>query len=100
MQDGLPTGFDPNDANNAVGGDLLVDITLDKYKVKSVLQLVYESAAAKTIEEWADICGISADDIVELAREFTSHGKKAVADLHRASHSTQTVSTMLLQFIR
>jgi anaerobic selenocysteine-containing dehydrogenase len=51
--------------------------------VKSGLQILYESASSNTIEQWAEICGISPQDIVELAQEFTSHGKKAVADPHR-----------------
>ena len=31
----------------------------------------------------ARLAGVRAADMVELAREFTSHGKKAVADIHR-----------------
>lgn len=83
LQNGQPVAFDPNDDKNAVTGDLLVDAKIGEYKVKSGLQLVYESASAKTIEQWADICGIEAKDIIELAVEFTSHGKRAVADPHR-----------------
>jgi tetrathionate reductase subunit A len=83
MKDGKPVAFDPNDEKNAVTGDLLVNTTVGGIAVKSSLQLLYESAAQHTIEEWAEICGIKADDIIELAREFTSHGKKAVADPHR-----------------
>lgn len=83
LKNGSPIVFDPNDDKNAVTGDLLVDTKIGEIKVKTGLQLAYESASSKTIEEWADICGISANDIIELAQEFTSHGKKAVADPHR-----------------
>ncbi len=83
MKDGKPVAFDPNDEKNAVTGDLLVNTAVGGIPVKSSLQLLSESAAQHTIEEWAEICGIKADDIIELAREFTSHGKKAVADPHR-----------------
>jgi anaerobic selenocysteine-containing dehydrogenase len=83
MKDGKPVAFDPNDEKNAVTGDLFVSTTVGSTPVKTGLQLAYESASTKTIHQWADICGIKADDIVELAREFTSHGKKAVADPHR-----------------
>jgi len=83
LKDGKPMAFDPNDEKNAVTGDLLVTATLGGSTVKTSLQHVHESASEKTIEEWAGICGIAASDIVELAREFTSHGKKAVADPHR-----------------
>ncbi len=74
---------DPYDDKNPAEGDLRVDTTVQRIKVKSAFQLLWEQAAAKTVEDWADLCGIRAADIVELAREFTSHGKKAAADLHR-----------------
>ena len=45
--------------------------------------MLCESAREHTLEEWAEICGLDPDDIVDLAREFTSHGKKAAADIHR-----------------
>jgi anaerobic selenocysteine-containing dehydrogenase len=83
LSKGQPVAFDPNDEKNGAVGDVLVNTTVGGIKVKSSLQIIYESAASKTIEEWAEICGISANDIVELAREFTSHGKRAVADPHR-----------------
>ena len=83
LKEGKPAAFDPNDGHNAVIGDLFVNTTWGDKKVKSALQIIYESAASKSIEEWADICGIAPDDIKELAHEFTSHGKKAVADPHR-----------------
>jgi len=83
LKDGKPVAFDPNDEKNAVTGDLLVNTTVGGIQVKSGLQLLYESSAQHTIEEWAEICGIKPEDIVELAQEFTSHGKKAVADPHR-----------------
>ena len=33
--------------------------------------------------QWAEIVGVHEKDINELAQEFTSHGRKAVADIHR-----------------
>ncbi len=80
---GKPTPFDPNDDKNPVYGDLFVDTKIGNFKVKSVLQIIYESSAEKTIEEWAEICDLSPDDIIEVAKEFTSYGKQAVADVHR-----------------
>jgi anaerobic selenocysteine-containing dehydrogenase len=74
---------DPNDEKNAVVGDLLVKATVNGLQVKSSLQLLFESASSRSIEDYAAICGIEPDTIVELAREFTSHGKRAVADPHR-----------------
>jgi anaerobic selenocysteine-containing dehydrogenase len=83
LKDGKPVAFDPNDEKTAVIGDLFVDTKVGDIAVKTGLQIAYGSASSKTIAQWAEICGIAADDIIELAREFTSHGKKAVADPHR-----------------
>ena len=35
-----------------------------------------------SIAEYSEICGVSVQDIEELAEEFTSYGKKAVVDAH------------------
>jgi anaerobic selenocysteine-containing dehydrogenase len=83
MKGGKPVALDPNDDKTPVEGDLLVDTTLHGIRVKSALQLLYESAKEHRLEEWAEICGVKASDIVEVAREFTAHGKKAAADIHR-----------------
>jgi anaerobic selenocysteine-containing dehydrogenase len=83
MVEGKAVAFDPNDETTPVLAEPMVDGEVNGLKVKSGLRLLYESAASKTIEEYAAICGIEPGTIVELAREFTSHGKKAVADPHR-----------------
>ncbi len=88
LRNGKPVAVDPNDDTQSVEGDLLVDTTLrtangQSVQVKSSLQLLYESTQEHTVEEWAQICGLEAADIVAVAREFTSHGKRAVADIHR-----------------
>lgn len=80
---GTATPFDPNDENAQVNGELFVDTTIQGIATKSVLQIYKEAAFAKSLADWAAIAGCSEQDIVDLAREFTSHGKKAVADLHR-----------------
>ncbi len=83
LASGKPVPFDPNDEKSAVHGDLFIDGEVGGHRVKTALQLLAEEARKHTVEEWAEICGIAAKDIVELAREFTSHGKRAVADIHR-----------------
>ena len=75
--------FDPNDSKNPVEGDLFVNSETGGVRVKSALQILHEEASAHTIEEWAEMSGLKAEDLVELAREFTSHGKKAAAEIHR-----------------
>lgn len=83
MQNGKPVAFDNEDAKKAINGDLFVSTTIKGIEVKSALQLVKEEAMSHSIAEWAEIAGTTEKDIVELANEFTSHGKKAVFDMHR-----------------
>lgn len=82
-RDGKPIPFKSDDAVNAVEGDLFVDRVIDGIRVKSVLQLLREEAQARSLAEWATLAGIRVSDIVELAQEFTSHGKRAVVEIHR-----------------
>ncbi len=63
--------------------DLFVDAEINGIAVKSVLQMLLERAQEMTLEEYAAFAGIRVRDIVELADEFTSHGKQAVADMYR-----------------
>lgn len=85
MSNGNPVPFDNNaeDEKSIVHGDLFVNTEIKGVKVKTALQLLADEANKHTIKEWADIAGIKADDILALATEFTSHGKKAVFDMHR-----------------
>jgi anaerobic selenocysteine-containing dehydrogenase len=75
--------FDPNDEKDPVKGDLLVDGEANEFRFKSVLQIYRETAAAKSLKAWAEAAGVKESDVAELAQEFTSHGKRAVADIHR-----------------
>ncbi|MEW6349703.1 MAG: molybdopterin-dependent oxidoreductase [Thermodesulfobacteriota bacterium] len=84
MVDGKAVALDPNDAEKPVTGDLLVDAQLsDGTKVKSGLQVVYESAKEHTVKEWAEIAGVDEATVIEVARELTSHGKQGSVDCHR-----------------
>ncbi|MCS7023250.1 MAG: molybdopterin-dependent oxidoreductase [Bryobacteraceae bacterium] len=83
LSGGRPVAFKSDDATNPVHGDLFVDTTVNGIRVKSALQLLFEESAKKSIAEWAAIAGLAASDIITLAREFTSHGKRAVVEIHR-----------------
>jgi anaerobic selenocysteine-containing dehydrogenase len=83
LKDGKPVALDPNDTKAAVEGDLMADTAVSGKAVKSGFQIFWESASSKTIEEWAEIAGLRASDLVDIAREFTAHGKKAAVDIHR-----------------
>lgn len=91
-----PVIFDPNNADIPVQGTPLVSTVLNEIEVKSGLQIIHEASQEHTVAEWAEMAGISENDIVELAEEFTSHGTKAVVDLHRgASQHTNGFYTVL-----
>lgn len=83
MKDGIPVTFDPQDKDNPVEGDLLVSATVNGVQVKSALQVFFDEANSRTIAEWGELCDVKEADIIALATEFTSHGKKAAADIHR-----------------
>ena len=83
LKDGKPVAVDPNDDKTPVTGDLLVDTEIQGICVKSGLQIVYEAANSKTMEEWSKISGIPVKEIEEVGRELTAHGKRSVVDVHR-----------------
>jgi anaerobic selenocysteine-containing dehydrogenase len=83
LQDGKPVPLDPNDGENAVEGDLLVDTVVGGFQVKSALQVLKDEAFSRSMEEWAEISGVKSADLEEIAAEFASHGKRAAADIHR-----------------
>ncbi|MGB9724073.1 MAG: molybdopterin-dependent oxidoreductase [Chloroflexia bacterium] len=89
LQDGRAVTFDPNDTQNPVEGELLVDTTVQgkdgAIRVKSALQLLYDAAGEHTLEEWAEICGLAPGDIRDVAEEFIRHGRKSSADVHRGA---------------
>jgi anaerobic selenocysteine-containing dehydrogenase len=103
LKDGKPVAFDPNDEKEAAEGDLFVDAELPAEKgpirVKSGLQIMREAAREKTIAQYAALCGTSAATIERIARELTSHGKKAAVDMHRgpAQHTNgfYTISALM-----
>ncbi|GIV89820.1 MAG: molybdopterin oxidoreductase [Chloroflexus sp.] len=86
LVNGAPTPIDPNNPEaTPVMGDLLVNTEINGIQVKSGLQIIYEAASVHTIAEWAAIADVTEEDIIIVAREFTSHGTRAVADIHRGA---------------
>jgi tetrathionate reductase subunit A len=79
----IPFDNNAKDAGEAAHGALFVDASVAGRHVKSVMQILKEEAWAHTTEEWAEISGIKHEDLVWVADEFTSHGKKAACDIHR-----------------
>jgi tetrathionate reductase subunit A len=51
--------------------------------VKSAFARLRESASAHSLDEYAEISGLETSQIIDLAREFTSHGRKAACEAYR-----------------
>ncbi len=81
---GVPTPINVLNAEAAPAtGDMFINQKVGEFDVKDGMQILLESAQEHTIAEWAEIAGISENDILELVTEFTSHGRKAAVDIHR-----------------
>jgi len=72
-----------DDTETPVEGDLLVSTEANGISAKSAFQLVYEEAMSRSMEEYVELTGVSARQIVALARELTSHGKRAAVEMYR-----------------
>lgn len=83
MTENGPVAFNPYDDKNPVVGELLFEGEVGGFMVKTAMKVLYDMAASNTVEKWAEICGVEPQDIIDLAFEFTSHGKRAAADVHR-----------------
>jgi tetrathionate reductase subunit A len=80
---GKPTAIDPNDEATGIVGDLDIATTLNGKPVASGFRLLKESVLTHPLDFYADESGVDVSTIVALAREFTSHGKKAGIDFYR-----------------
>jgi tetrathionate reductase subunit A len=70
-------------------------------RVKSVFALLKERVFERTIDEYANIAGIPASTIVQMADEFSSHGTRAVVELYRgpAMHTGGFYNSWALWFL-
>lgn len=82
----------PVPATVSNSGRLFVDetITIDgrEVAVKSSLQLLLEETQKHTLSQYSEACGVAEQDIIKLARDFTSFGRRAVADCHGGTMHT------------
>ncbi len=61
----------------------LKPVTANGVSCLTSMQMLWKELSSHSMEEYEKEAGISRNVLVDLAREFTSHGKKAVADLYR-----------------
>ncbi|MCF6092484.1 molybdopterin-dependent oxidoreductase [Microaerobacter geothermalis] len=78
LQNGIPVPHD-----QAEEGQLEVDTTINGIKVKSSFTLYKERVMEKSLEEYAAITQIDKSQIIKLAKEFTSYGKRAAITAYR-----------------
>lgn len=83
LQGGKPSAVDPYSKDQEIVGDLDVKSQVSGIAVRSAFRVLTESAMAHSMADYTRECGIPEKDIVALAREFTSHGKKAAIDFYR-----------------
>ncbi len=80
------------DADNVRDGKLFVDTqVIDKegkpIKVKSSLSLLKEEALRTSLADYAEATGINTKKLEQIARDFTSHGRRSCVMLSTASSS-------------
>lgn len=80
---GRLVAVDPNDGGTPVEGDLEATLSRDGIEARTAFSLLADRAREKTLAEYAAQCGVEEGAIAEMAREFTSYGKQAVAEFYR-----------------
>jgi anaerobic selenocysteine-containing dehydrogenase len=74
---------DPANGGSAVEGDLFIKTTVGSFEVKSAFQLLTEEAFSRSLHAYSEQCGVELQTIIEVARELTSHGKRAAVEMYR-----------------
>ena len=81
VQDATTGEYRAHDAG-AGAAELFVEAEVHGIAATSALAMLRASANARSIADYAAICGIPEATIVDLARELTSHGKRAAVNTH------------------
>ena len=63
----------------------LTPVIVNGVSCRTCFQKLWEEAQAKSVAQYAEIVGIPESTVTRLAREFTSHGRKAVIDFYRGA---------------
>lgn len=84
--------------SETIKAKLLVDQTVtlngQSIAVKSSFKLLEEAAMTKTLHEYSEISGVPLKDLIWLADEFTSHGRKVGLHCHGGTmHTTGFYTT-------
>ncbi|MCP4896436.1 MAG: molybdopterin-dependent oxidoreductase [bacterium] len=73
-------------------------VTVGGMQARTVFGLFADRVREKTIEEYAEICGLEASQIMTVAREFAAAGKRGVANAYRGAvqHTNGTYAFMAI----
>jgi tetrathionate reductase subunit A len=101
ISNGKPVAVDANSEKDAVVGELFYEGEIAGIKVKTELSLIKEYALSKSIDEWAKEAGLDAEHVVTIAKEFTKHGRQAVAEMYRGvvQHTNGTYNGMSIIYL-
>lgn len=70
----------PEIFNKIDTADILFEGEVEGIKVATALAMLRNGANKYSIEEYAKICGVPSSQIIDVAKEFTSHGYKVGVD--------------------
>jgi len=73
----------PGSAESLVKAIVDFDGFVNGIRVKSAFRLLKESAFSHSIADYAQTAGVDEQKIIDLAKEFTAHGRKASAEFYR-----------------
>ncbi|RME21895.1 MAG: twin-arginine translocation signal domain-containing protein [Deltaproteobacteria bacterium] len=79
---GQLVAFTPK-GGEAVEGDLFVEGEANGHRYVSALALYRAEADKHSVAEWCELAGVDADDLIEVARELSRHGKTAAVEMYR-----------------
>ena len=74
MRDGNPLAVDPDDSSVIIRGDLDTTFSGSNLTARTAFGLIKDFALEKSIDQYANECGVTADAIVSVADDFASHG--------------------------
>jgi len=93
VKDGNPVG-----SESAASADLEFDGELNGISVKTVYTMLKERVFEKSLKEYAAICELDPAVIAHTADDFTSYGRRAIADFYRGpvQHTNGTYTARAL----
>lgn len=82
-KDGQLVAVNINDSDNPIEGDLDATYRGEGIQATTSWNLLSARVSEMSLEQYAEISGLDISVIVDMASEFTSHGKKSIAEFYR-----------------